>query len=80
MNRPLEDRNRRIDYVYFIEAGFASVVADGVGKPGIEVGIIGREGMTGLAIVLGQQRASHATGIGRPTNKLEGRWGFQEAP
>ena len=30
-------------------------------KPSIEVGIIGREGMTGLAIVMGQQRASHDT-------------------
>jgi CRP-like cAMP-binding protein len=61
--RPLEGRNRRIDHVYFIEAGFASVVANGSGKPGIEVGIIGREGMTGLAIVMGQQRASHETYI-----------------
>jgi len=61
VNRPLEGRNRRIDYVYFIEAGFASVVANGSGKPGIEVGIIGREGMTGLAIVMGYQHASHDT-------------------
>ena len=61
VHRPLEGRNRRIDYVYFIEAGFASVVANGSGKPGIEVGIIGREGMTGLAIVMGYQRASHDT-------------------
>jgi len=50
---PLERRNRRIDYVYFIEVGFASVVADGSGKPSIEVGIIGGEGMTCLAIVMG---------------------------
>ena len=63
VHRPLEGRNRRIDYVYFIEAGFASVVANGSGKPGIEVGIIGREGMTGLAIVMGYQRASHDTYI-----------------
>jgi CRP-like cAMP-binding protein len=61
VRRPLEGRNKRIDHVYFIEAGFASVVADGSGKPRIEVGIIGREGMTGLAIVMGQQRASHDT-------------------
>jgi CRP-like cAMP-binding protein len=61
VHRPLESRNRRIDYVYFIEAGFASVVANGSGKPGIEVGIIGREGMTGLAIVMGYRRASHDT-------------------
>jgi CRP-like cAMP-binding protein len=61
VHRPLEGRNKRIDHVYFIEAGFASVVANGSGKPGIEVGIIGREGMTGLAIVMGQQRAPHDT-------------------
>lgn len=61
VHRPLEGRNKRIDHVYFIEAGFASVVADGSGKPSIEIGIIGREGMTGLAIVMGQQRASHDT-------------------
>ena len=39
------------------------MVANGSGKPGIEVGIIGREGMTGLAIVMGYQRASHDTYI-----------------
>jgi CRP-like cAMP-binding protein len=61
VHRPLEGRNRRIDYAYFIEAGFASVVANGFGKPSIEVGIIGREGMTGLAIVMGYQCASHDT-------------------
>ena len=63
MHRPLEGRNRRIDFVYFIEAGFASVVANGSGKPSIEVGIIGREGMTGLAIIMGQQQAPHDTYI-----------------
>jgi CRP-like cAMP-binding protein len=63
VHRLLEGRNRRIDYVYFIEAGLASVVADGAGKPSIEVGIIGREGMTGLAIVMGCQRALHDTYI-----------------
>jgi CRP-like cAMP-binding protein len=63
VHRPLEGRNRRIDFVYFIEAGFASVVANGSGKPSIEVGIIGREGMTGLAIIMGQQQAPHDTYI-----------------
>ena len=61
VHRALEGRNRRIDHVYFIEAGFASVVANGSSKPSIEVGIIGREGMTGLAIVMGQRRAPDAT-------------------
>jgi CRP-like cAMP-binding protein len=61
VRRTLEGRNEVISHAYFIESGFASVVAEG--KPSIEVGIIGREGMTGLAIVLGQQCASHATYI-----------------
>jgi CRP-like cAMP-binding protein len=39
------------------------VVANGTSKPSIEVGIIGREGMTGLAIILGSNRAQHATYI-----------------
>jgi CRP-like cAMP-binding protein len=32
-------------------------------KPSIEVGIIGREGMTGLGVVLGSDRAQHAVYI-----------------
>jgi CRP-like cAMP-binding protein len=57
----LETANARIDSVYFIERGFASVVADGPGKRSIEVGIIGREGMTGLVQVLGHDRSTHET-------------------
>ena len=55
VRKQLETRKRRIDQVYFMEAGFASVVA-GSGERSIEVGIIGREGMTGLAVVLGHDR------------------------
>jgi CRP-like cAMP-binding protein len=60
---PLEEADRRIDTVYFIDNGFASVVADGPGKRDIEVGLIGRESMTGLAVVLGHDRARHTTYI-----------------
>jgi CRP-like cAMP-binding protein len=63
VRKSIERRKKRIDHVYFIEAGFASMVANGTGKPSIEVGIIGREGMTGLAVVLGQDRAAHDTYI-----------------
>ena len=51
VRRQLEARNKRVEHVYFPESGFASVVANGVRN--IEVGIIGREGMSGLAVVLG---------------------------
>lgn len=59
----LETANSRIATVYFIERGFASVVANGSGKRGIEVGIIGREGMTGLAVLLGHDRSPYETFI-----------------
>jgi CRP-like cAMP-binding protein len=60
IRKSLEKPNRRIDAVYFPESGFASVVAVQRGKE-VEVGLIGREGMTGLPIVLGNHRSPHAT-------------------
>jgi CRP-like cAMP-binding protein len=59
----LETAHRRIHAVYFLETGFASVVADSPRKRSIEVGIIGREGMTGLSVVLGHDRSHHQTYI-----------------
>lgn len=61
--KPLETANSRIDAIYFIDHGFASVVADGPGKREIEVGLIGREGMTGLAVLMGHDRPRHDTYI-----------------
>ena len=61
-NRPHKP-NKRIDAAYFPESGFASVVAVQSSKTEVEVGLIGREGMTGLAIVLGNHRSPHATYI-----------------
>jgi len=59
--RQLERRNRAIDYVYFLERGFASVVANGLGGRSIEVGLIGREGMTGLSVIFGADRSPNET-------------------
>jgi CRP-like cAMP-binding protein len=53
VRKQLEARNKRVSYIYFLESGFASVVANGSAKSCIEVRIIGREGMTGLSIVMG---------------------------
>jgi CRP-like cAMP-binding protein len=63
LRKNLETPNRRIDAVYFPEAGFASVVAVQSNGKEVEVGLIGREGMTGLPIVLGDHRSPHATYI-----------------
>lgn len=64
LRQRLEAANRRISHVYFIEQGFASVVANSsFGDRSIEVGLIGREGMTGLAVVNGTDRSPNETMI-----------------
>jgi CRP-like cAMP-binding protein len=57
----IEEANLPIRRVYFIESGFASTVADGGGGRDVEVGLTGREGATGTAILLGSDRSPHAT-------------------
>src|SRR3954453_4852654 len=59
VRRPLEKRNRRIEHVYFPESGFASVVANGTRKPSIEIGLIGREGVTGFRVIMGAEPSAH---------------------
>ena len=63
LRKSLEAPNKTIDFIYFIESGFASVVANGPDGVNIEVGLIGGEGMTGLAVVLGANRSTNATYI-----------------
>jgi CRP-like cAMP-binding protein len=58
VRKVLEKRGRPIKAVYFPESGFASVVANGGDRP-IEVGLIGLEGMTGLPVILGNDRNSN---------------------
>ena len=58
----LEEPNKPIKHVYFMEDGFASVVATS-DRVNVEVGLIGREGMSGLTIVLGNHRTPHSTYI-----------------
>ena len=54
----LETANEPIMYSYFIDSGIASVVAsNGNHRRRIEVGLVGLEGMTGLAVVLGSDRS-----------------------
>ena len=63
LEKPQQDRSKA---VYFPETGFASVVAIQRDGKEVEVGLIGREGMTGLPIVLGNHRSPHATYIQAP--------------
>jgi CRP-like cAMP-binding protein len=66
LRKILEKPNKRIEAVYFPETGFASVVAVQRSGKEVEVGLIGREGMTGLPIVLGNHRSPHSTYIQSP--------------
>lgn len=66
LRKMLEKPNKTIEAVYFPETGFASVVAIQRSGKEVEVGLIGREGMTGLPIVLGNHRSPHATYIQAP--------------
>lgn len=59
----LEIPYQPIEQVYFPEAGIASVVATMTGGRQSEVGIIGYDGMTGVAVILGQDSSPNETYI-----------------
>lgn len=55
----LQEPRKTISWVYFPSIGIASVVVAATRGRKIEVGIIGRDGMTGLSVVLDRQRSQH---------------------
>jgi CRP-like cAMP-binding protein len=61
LRKNLERPNRRIEAVYFPESGIASVVAVQADETRVEVGLIGPEGMSGLAVVLDGAQSPHST-------------------
>jgi CRP-like cAMP-binding protein len=63
LRRQLELRGRPIEYVYFLESGLASMVASASAHHSVEVGIIGKEGMTGLPLLMGVDHATQETFI-----------------
>ena len=56
-HKRLETPGRRIDHVYFIEHGLASVIARAPAERAIEIGLVGCEGMSGVPVVLGADRS-----------------------
>lgn len=52
----LLERNQPIEQIYFFDDGIASVVSDEEGGDAVEVGLFGRDGMTGTAVLLGSDR------------------------
>jgi CRP-like cAMP-binding protein len=57
----IEKAHAPVDYVVFLESGLASIVARLPGGRDIEVGIAGREGMTGAVVVLGGEQSPNMT-------------------
>ena len=57
----LEVPSDPISHVYFVESGLVSVVGTTQPDHRIEVGMVGYEGMTGLCIVLGDDRSANET-------------------
>jgi CRP-like cAMP-binding protein len=57
----LEKANQPIEHVYFLEDGIASVVGDSKTFGQIEIGIIGKEGVTGLYMILGSDQSPYET-------------------
>jgi CRP-like cAMP-binding protein len=57
LRQSIEVADQPIAQVYFPEAGIVSVVAKGTDGRQIEAGVIGREGMTGVAVVMGNHRS-----------------------
>jgi CRP-like cAMP-binding protein len=59
LRQTLEKANEPIEHVYFLEDGIASVVGDSKTFGQIEIGIIGKEGVTGLQVILGNDQSPY---------------------
>jgi CRP-like cAMP-binding protein len=57
LRRRLADAHRPIDAVYFLDSGIASTVAAVRHEVPVEIGMVGREGVVNLAVLLGSDRA-----------------------
>ncbi len=71
LRKMLESANKPIDTVYFLDSGLASVTAFNPSGNTIEVGLIGREGVTGLAVILGAKQSPGATTMQQPGRGLQ---------
>lgn len=58
LRAPIEAAHETITHVHFPESGIISVVAKAAERQ-IEAGIVGREGVSGLAVIMGDHRSPH---------------------
>lgn len=59
LEKRLSEPNQPIEYLYFLNSGLISTDAVTVKGEQVEVGLIGREGFSGLAALLDQPQMSH---------------------
>jgi CRP-like cAMP-binding protein len=63
LRQVLEIPDKPIKHIYFLESGLASVVAEAARHRKIEAGLVGWEGMTGVPVLMGDDRSVHSTFI-----------------
>ena len=68
VKKDIDRPNQRIEFACFMETGIASVVAVESNQTQVEVGLIGREGMSGTAVVLGGNQSPL-----QPTSRSPGK-------
>ncbi len=71
--RPLYNADERIEFVYFIESGVGSLVCTMANGQAAEVGTIGNEGVIGLPVLLGDNRAPSSMYVQVPGTGLRMR-------
>src|SRR5215207_4379874 len=62
--------DRQIEFVYFIEKGLASTIAESTPEAPVEVGMAGCEGLVGIPVVLGSGRAPYRVVVQGPGDAL----------
>src|SRR5216683_5606077 len=70
---PLYDADQRIEFVYFIESGVGSLVCTMADGRAAEVGTVGNEGLVGLPVLLGDDRAPSSMYVQVPGRGLRMR-------
>jgi CRP-like cAMP-binding protein len=75
LRQTLQPSNEPAEFVHFLTSGLASVVAHLEDGAAVELGIIGREGMTAIAVVLGARSSPHECFVQMAGNALRMRAG-----
>ncbi len=61
MRKELESCGHDVEWIYFLQSGIASVIAESSANHRVETGVIGFEGVTGTGVALGDPRAAQTT-------------------